>query len=344
MSTTQPASNSNLPLVAIVTPVYNGGKYLRQTMESVQAQTYPNLVHVLLNNASSDNSAEIIESFKGSRVPVLAFENDKVLPLAANWNKAFSHVPDTASYVKLLCADDLVRCDCIEAFVKLAESDPEIEVVMCQDIFADLVRRARMPEGNSIQDGRGFVQAMLNGKTSWLAYHHFFVRMHNDLRENFIDNYWSPDPHVVVRSALRGKFAYINEPLVYNRAHADSVTGKELKKRGIQRELVHMHVLHHYGRRAFDNDRQYRNALQLWLGQMCRQTVRWRLTGERERAEEMLTALREHGYRFSPLDYLKNLAWWPVNSVAWRLIETPAGPRIDEPTFVGMGAKSAQPA
>jgi glycosyltransferase involved in cell wall biosynthesis len=327
----------SMPLVAIVTPVYNGGRYLRQTMESVQVQTYPNVVHVLLNNASSDNSAEIIESFNGAKVPILVFENESVLPLASNWNRAFSHVPAEAKYAKLLCADDLVRPDCIEAFVTLAESDNDIEVVMCQDIFADLVRRARMPEGTFVHDGRQIVQSMLRGKTSWLAYHHFFVRMHDDLRENFIDNYWSPDPHVVIRSALRGKFAYIPEPLVYNRAHEESVTGKELKKKGIQRELVHMHVLHHYGHQAFDNERDYRDSLNKWLGQMCRLTVRWRLSGQRDRADEMLTALREHGYRFSAIDYLMNLAWWPVNSVTWRMIETPVGPHIDEPTFLGMG-------
>ncbi len=36
------------PLVAIVTPVYNGNPWLVRTLASVQAQTYPNLVHVVL--------------------------------------------------------------------------------------------------------------------------------------------------------------------------------------------------------------------------------------------------------------------------------------------------------
>ncbi len=335
-ATTAPLKPASMPLVAIVTPVYNGGKYLARAMASVQAQTYPNIVHVVLNNASSDNSAEIIESFKGQRVPVLSFANERVLPLPENWNKAFSHVPADAVYAKLLCADDLVRPDCIERFVEVAQSDAEIEVVLCQDVFADLVRRARMPQGTLVHDGRAIVQGMMRGRTAWLAYHHFFIRMHDDLRGNLIDDYWSPDPHVVVRCALRGKFAYIPEPLVYNRAHDDSVTGKELKKKGIKRELVHMHLLHHYGRAAFDDDKSYRQSLQNWLGQMCRLTVRWRLSGQRERADEMLAALAEHGYRFTFIDYVKNVAWWPINSVIWRMVEMPAGPHIDEPTFMAM--------
>ena len=63
------------PLVAIVTPVYNGEQYLAEAMESVQAQTYPNLVHVILDNASTDRTAEIIESFRGRKVPLLVGRN-----------------------------------------------------------------------------------------------------------------------------------------------------------------------------------------------------------------------------------------------------------------------------
>ena len=50
-----------------------------------------------------------------------------------------------ASYVKVLCADDLMRSDCIERFVELAESDEGVEVVLCDDIFEDKVRRANLP-------------------------------------------------------------------------------------------------------------------------------------------------------------------------------------------------------
>lgn len=333
---------NKLPLVAIVTPVYNGGKYLARTMESVQAQNYPNIAHVVLNNASVDNSAEIITSFKNRRIPVLDFANETVLPLSENWNKAFSQVPQKAVYAKLLCADDLIRPDCIETFVKIAESDPDIQVVLSQDVFADRVRHARLPSKTLVHDGKAFVQKMMRGTVAWLAYHHFFVRIQPEYRNgNFIDNYWSPDPHVVVRSALRGKLAYVPEPLVYNRFHSDSVTGKELNKRGIQRELVHMHLLHHYGREAFagekNSERQYDRSLDRWLSQMCRLTVRWRLMDQKARAQEMLDTLANHGYRFSAWEYIRHVATWPINSVRWRLVETAPGLPLDESTFMSMG-------
>ena len=65
------------PLVAVVTPVYNGGRYLAETLASVQAQTYPRLIHVVLDNASTDATPELIEQAHGGRVPILARRNPK---------------------------------------------------------------------------------------------------------------------------------------------------------------------------------------------------------------------------------------------------------------------------
>lgn len=60
------------PLVAVVTPVYNGGAYLEATMRCVQQQTYENLVHVIVDNCSSDNTSDIIDQFRGQSVRLVA--------------------------------------------------------------------------------------------------------------------------------------------------------------------------------------------------------------------------------------------------------------------------------
>jgi glycosyltransferase involved in cell wall biosynthesis len=336
------AERTDLPLVAIVTPVYNGGKYLRQTMDCVQAQTYPNLVHVVLNNCSTDDSAEIIADYRDGRVPVLSFENDSVLKLADNWNKAFTLVPEDAVYAKLLCADDLIRRDAMERFVETAEAHPTVEVVLSRDVFADHVHRSRLNQHQTIFDGRGFVRDLLLGNVGWLAFHHFFIRIRPEYRiGRFIDDYWSPDPHVVLRSALRGDVAYLHEPLVYNRIHEGSVTGKELKNRGVQFELVHMHLLHRFAARAFSNtpngEAQLHRAYDEFLGRCCRLSVRWSLTGQRARAQAMNDALAEKGYRFRIWDYARHLAAWPASSIRWRLHDVPPGDHIDEPAFLALG-------
>ena len=52
-----------LPLVSIVTPSYNQGRFLRRTIESVLNQTYPNIEYIVIDGGSSDKSIEILQSY-----------------------------------------------------------------------------------------------------------------------------------------------------------------------------------------------------------------------------------------------------------------------------------------
>ncbi|MGD0097473.1 MAG: glycosyltransferase family 2 protein [Terracidiphilus sp.] len=51
-----------MPLVSIVTPVYNAARWLPDTLASVRAQTFPDWEHILVDDGSTDNSIEIIEA------------------------------------------------------------------------------------------------------------------------------------------------------------------------------------------------------------------------------------------------------------------------------------------
>ena len=56
--------------LSIVLPVYNGERYLRQAIDSVLAQSYGDFDLLICNDASTDNSAEIIESYRDRRITV----------------------------------------------------------------------------------------------------------------------------------------------------------------------------------------------------------------------------------------------------------------------------------
>lgn len=58
------------PLVTVLMPVYNAGKYLKLSMESVLAQSYRDFEFLIINDCSTDNSMDIIRSFEDSRLTV----------------------------------------------------------------------------------------------------------------------------------------------------------------------------------------------------------------------------------------------------------------------------------
>src|SRR5262249_12683512 len=121
----------NDPLVAIVTPVYNGAKFLVETLDSVQSQTYPNLVHIVIDNASTDATPEILARYQHTRVPIEIRSNPQTLAIAENWNLAVSLPPATAKYFRVLSADDLIAPAFVSRMVALAEKHPNVVVVGC---------------------------------------------------------------------------------------------------------------------------------------------------------------------------------------------------------------------
>lgn len=50
---------SNLPIVSIITPCYNGEKTLGRLMKSVMQQTYPNIEYILVNDGSKDSTESV---------------------------------------------------------------------------------------------------------------------------------------------------------------------------------------------------------------------------------------------------------------------------------------------
>ena len=53
----------NEPLVSIVVPVYNGEKYLEETLNVLKNQTYKNFEVIMVDDISTDNSVQILEKF-----------------------------------------------------------------------------------------------------------------------------------------------------------------------------------------------------------------------------------------------------------------------------------------
>src|SRR5436853_7916959 len=89
--------------VITVIPVYNGEKFIRQTLESVARQTLrPDRV-IVLDNCSTDSTEQIVTGFQPIKCEWI--RNPSNLGLFGNCNRALEFAP-RAKYFHLLCADD----------------------------------------------------------------------------------------------------------------------------------------------------------------------------------------------------------------------------------------------
>lgn len=76
-------------LISIVLPVYNGEKYLRESIDSVLAQTYKNWELLIVDDCSTDSSAAIAKEYASKDRRIYYYRNENNLRLPRNLNKGF---------------------------------------------------------------------------------------------------------------------------------------------------------------------------------------------------------------------------------------------------------------
>jgi len=132
------ASGSNFPLVSIVVPAYNAARFLRPSLDSIVAQTYPNKEIILMDDGSGDTTGEIARSY-GEQI---------TCHRQARNRGQFGNVNDgirlaRGKYVAVYHSDDIYHPEIVAREVAFLEAHPETAAVFAMEIFMDAEGRDR---------------------------------------------------------------------------------------------------------------------------------------------------------------------------------------------------------
>ncbi|GAA4855312.1 hypothetical protein GCM10023201_56930 [Actinomycetospora corticicola] len=124
---------TGVPRVSVVVPLYQKEQYIGRTVASVLRQTFGDFELVVLDNACTDASADIVRSFRDDRVRLV--RNDATVPAPENFDRAVRLA--RAPLVKVLMADDLLAPTLLARQVALMDADPSLALVSCRHDLVD---------------------------------------------------------------------------------------------------------------------------------------------------------------------------------------------------------------
>ncbi|QLG60375.1 glycosyltransferase family 2 protein [Halorarum salinum] len=213
-----------MPTVSVIIPTYNRAEPLRRTLDSVLAQTYDDLEAIVVDDASSDGTASVMESYDDPRVTFIQHETNQGGSAARN--TGIEHA--SGEYMAFLDSDDEWLPRKLERQVDLLErrSDdwvaaycgvemvPESEPGVVRKLATHLFSRRRVTEG--AEGGEELVRLVLSDDLHTSAGSTLIVR--SDVVED-IDGFDESfdrfqDSEFLIRVLQRGKLAYVNAPLV----------------------------------------------------------------------------------------------------------------------------------
>lgn len=124
------------PLVSVIVVSYNHSKYIRENLDSIKAQTYPNIELIVADDASKDNSLEVFEAWL-SENNYSAKKNfhKQNTGLATTLNECLEMV--TGKYVKIIAADDYLHPESIEKCVNVISKNDTIGFVFSDMYYVD---------------------------------------------------------------------------------------------------------------------------------------------------------------------------------------------------------------
>jgi glycosyltransferase involved in cell wall biosynthesis len=108
------------PEITVIVPIYNGSAYLAETLQSILSQTFTNYELLAIDDGSTDDSADIVRSFKDDRIRLIQTRNTGLCH-ALNLGIAEAQAP----YIARSDQDDVSFPDRLERQLRVMEDHPE---------------------------------------------------------------------------------------------------------------------------------------------------------------------------------------------------------------------------
>jgi len=217
-------------LISIIVPIYNVEEYLRECLDSIQKQTYPNFECIMVNDGSTDNSKQIAEEYLVDSRFKLINQSNQGLSVARN--TGIKHLNANSSFVSFVDSDDYVYPECLETLIEHIEDDVDIIEGMIE-CYHDKIKVDNVSHNFEKQ-----ILTTKDEKLGKLALNELRVSVFpklfrkNLLTEDFFPKEWKFEDLAVVPELVSnsGKWIKLSKVLYGYRIRPNSITNKEFSE------------------------------------------------------------------------------------------------------------------
>lgn len=228
------------PEITVLMSVYNGEKYLKEAIESIINQTFKDFEFLIINDASTDSSVDIIKGFNDKRIVLI--ENKENLGLTKSLNKGIKL--SKGKYIARMDADDISLPHRFEKQFEFMEENPDI--TLCGAWVQTIGERNNI--WKTPLDSNTIKSQLLFNNVIW--HPTVFLRRDTLLENNLLYNEdfrFAQDYEFWVRIIEKFKVQNIPEVLLHYRIHKTSVGGKNRKEQEEFVESVRLNQLKRLG-------------------------------------------------------------------------------------------------
>jgi glycosyltransferase involved in cell wall biosynthesis len=208
-----PDNSAELPRVSLVTPAYNQAQFLAETIDSVLAQDYPNLEYIVIDDGSTDGTAELLRGYGGR----IHWERQDNRGQAATLNRGWAKA--SGAIIGYLSSDDKLKPGAVSELVRYLLANPGIVLVYPDfdliDAGGRLIRTFTTPEFSYRDLVVDLVCQPGPGALFWKKHFDEAGGWHPGLRQIPDFEYW-------LRLSQYGDFRRVPKALACSRIHAAS--------------------------------------------------------------------------------------------------------------------------
>ena len=234
------------PLVSVITTVYNCEEFIEESLESIFSQTFKDFEFIVFNDASTDNTWEIIERcFRNYDGDYVIIDSDKDTNLGCPRGRQVAMSRAKGKYYAIHDGDDNSYSNRLEREVEFLEDNPEI---FCVGSWADSINGdgshrevMNFPPDNH----NSFIDSLFQGNNTFLDP---TAMMRADIFHKLggYDNKWNliPDMHLWTKAVFEHCYiTSLQESLVAHRKHSGSVMMSSLREVIMQHRFMHKLLL-----------------------------------------------------------------------------------------------------